>query len=209
MRLTSLQQIAYDILARLGVGNILVAVVPVEYNTIAAAAGVTFNLKPLVDGINAVGLIHVQKKYLRHFSEGEWKFIIAHECAHIFHNHMVDTLFWKLIEGIVKGPKNEHAALVDLAKIIVTLFSSERIPPDAITLRNNEYTADATALTITKDINAAKSCLVRLSNNDPNSASHLFDIAGQRFPIMTLGTRIKVLESRYQSYLRMEQSIFR
>lgn len=203
MKIDKLQQVANEILLRLGVTNILVRVVPLGYNTIAAAAGVTFNLKPAVDNVTAIGVIHIQLDYLGYFSNQEWGFIIAHECFHIFHNHIVDTLFWNLLEGILKGPKNQYAGIVELVKMLFAIFSSERLPPNAVTLRNNEYTADATALKITNDIKAAKSSLLRLCNGNLNSASHLFDLAGRKFPAMTLEARINEMERRYQAYLRL------
>ena len=93
-------------------------------------------------------------------------------------------------------------------KILFTIFSSARLPPDAVTLRNNEYTADATALKITRDIKSAKSCLLRVCNGNPNSASHLFDLAGKKFVAMTLRTRIRIMERRYEAYLRLERNFF-
>jgi hypothetical protein len=119
--------------------------------------------------------------------------------ALIFHNHVVDTLFWKLLEGILKGPNNQNRVIVDLAKVLLTIFSSELLPPDALTLRNNEYMADATALRVTRDIKSAKSCLLRLCNNNLNSASHLFDLVGKKLPAMILGSRIKEMEKKIRS----------
>ncbi len=194
-----------DILLRLWVTNNQVAVVPVEYNTIAAAAGVYIDLRPTLDNVTAIGVIHIQPSYLDYFSHSEWRFILAHECSHIFHNHVVDTLFWKLLEGILKGPNNQNKVIVDLAKVLLTICSSELLSPDALTLRNNEYMADATALKVTRDIKSAKSCLLRLCNNNLNSASHLFDLAGKKLPAMTLGSRIKEMEKRFEAFLRLER----
>jgi uncharacterized membrane protein YjgN (DUF898 family) len=54
--------------------------------------------------MTAIGVIHIQPESLRYFSDQEWEFIIAHECSHIFHSHLVDNLFWILLEGILAGP---------------------------------------------------------------------------------------------------------
>lgn len=94
---------------------------------------------------------------------------------------------------------------MELVKMLFAIFSPERLPPNALTLRNNEYAADATALRITNNIRAAKSSLVRICNGDLSSASHLFDLAGRKFPAMTLRDRIKVMERRYQAYLRLRR----
>jgi Peptidase family M48 len=205
MNINKLQQTANEILLSLGVSNILVRVVSVGYNTIAAAGGLTINLKPAVEDVTSIGVIHVQPDYLGVFLNQEWVFIMAHECSHIFHNHIVDTAFWNLLEGILKGPRGQYAGMVELLKMLFAIFSSERLPPDAVTLRNNEYTADATALKVTNNIRAAKSCLLRVCKGNLASSSHVFDLAGRRFPAMTLDARIKEMERRYQAYLRLRR----
>lgn len=91
------------------------------------------------------------------------------------------------------GRDFEGGSIVELVKMLFAIFSPERLPPNALTLRNNEYAADATALRITNNIRAAKSSLVRICNGDLSSASHLFDLAG------------KVMERRYQAYLRLRR----
>jgi hypothetical protein len=49
MNISRLQQTANDILIHRGVTNILVRVAPLVYRTIAAAAGVTFSLRPAAE----------------------------------------------------------------------------------------------------------------------------------------------------------------
>jgi hypothetical protein len=109
MEINTLQQMANDILLRIGVTNIQVAVVTTGYDTIASTAGLYINFRPALDNVTAIGVIHIQPNYLGYFSNLEWRFILAHECSHIFHNHVVDTFFWQLLEKILKGSDNRNS----------------------------------------------------------------------------------------------------
>jgi hypothetical protein len=61
--------------------------------------------------------------------------------------------------------------------------------------------ADETALQITNDIVAAKSTLSKICNNNLNSTSHAFDLAGRSLPAMTLRDRLEEMERRYNTHM--------
>jgi len=93
------------ILSQLGAGTIFVSVSPTK-KTIAAAVGVTLNGTILGLQNPAVGVIYVNDKFLnKHFTDSEIKFVLAHECAHIFYNHVIVSTVWNLIEQALKGEK--------------------------------------------------------------------------------------------------------
>src|SRR5687767_8334184 len=140
MKISTLQRMANIILKRLGVTNVQVGVAHLGFNTIAAAAGITVSL-PTWNNVTAIGIIHIKPNYLRFFSNKEWGFIMAHECSHIFYSHSVSTLFWNLLEALLKGQRKENEAIVELVKALFVIFSPERLPPNAVTLRDNEYMA--------------------------------------------------------------------
>jgi Zn-dependent protease with chaperone function len=58
-------------------------------------------------------------------------------------------------------------------------------------IRNQELESDLTALEITRDPNPAKSCLLKLCHNDPNSLSHYFEFESEKIPAMTVNQRIQ------------------
>jgi peptidase M48-like protein len=68
------------------------------------------------------GTISSDRSYLHNyvFIYNEVKFILAHEGAHIFKNHLVATVFWYLIEQLAKGARNENYYSVewDLLQIL-------------------------------------------------------------------------------------------
>jgi Zn-dependent protease with chaperone function len=70
-----------------------------------------------------------------------------------------------------------------------------------VTLRDNEYMADESALRITNDIKSARSSLMKICNGNLDSASHFFDLAGKHLPAMTLRARLEEMQRRYNAYL--------
>jgi hypothetical protein len=91
----------------------------------------------------------------------------------------------------------ENAPIVDIIRSLLAILSPDRLPPDAVTIRDQEYDADEIGLFITDDIVSAKSCLTKMSNGDLNSTSHFWDLMDKKHAIMSLGERIEILEKRY------------
>ena len=192
-------------LRSLGVQNIFTSV-HLTNKTIAGAIGISTDLSiPFVNvqGPSAIGLVFVNRNYLNYFTDSEWSFIMAHESAHIFHNHVLSSAFWTITERLAKGNRNQNYVLVNSIKALLAMLSPDRLPPVASELRNNEYAADETALAVTGDIVAAERTLNKLSGGNLESPFHTWELFDVPLPAMTLRMRIKELRKRYQCTSRL------
>ena len=63
------------------------------------------------------------------------------------------------------------------------------LPPTATTTRANELEADALAVWLTRDKEAAKSALLRIVGNDPDAPSHVWEVFGTTMPLPALSMR--------------------
>jgi Zn-dependent protease with chaperone function len=191
-----MQYFVNQALTQLGCRNLSVLVVSTPY-PVARAAGV--NLGQLHSLLPITGTISIDRSYLHNygFIDNEVKFILAHEVAHIFKNHLVGTVFWYLIEQLAKGARNENYYSVEFAKIIFMLTSPDSLPPNALLLRDQEYEADEIAVRyITGNLNGAIACLTKLSGGNLNGPSHTWELVGFNVPAMTLQERIDQLHRR-------------
>jgi len=196
MNIQQMQNEASQILYNMGAQNVFVYLIPSK-KTIAGTIGLT--LQQSILGFNPPsvgGVIYVNDGFLsKNFTDNEIRFILAHECAHIFNNHVIVSTFWNYLESIAKGENNENYEAVEFIKLILTFGSKSKLPPNAETLRNQEYEADRIAVKFTGDLNSAISCLMKLSGNNMNSASHTWELFGTVVPAMTMGERINVLKT--------------
>jgi Zn-dependent protease with chaperone function len=189
-----MQNFISDTFARLGVANASVFLQTVnKRSVIAAALGVKIDLL----GIGIIGLVLVNEKQLRRLklNDGELKFVLAHECVHIFKNHIITTAFWNLLERYLKGENNEHYDVVEAIKVVLLALSPDRLPPNAVNLRDQEYEADELAARLTGDLDAAISCLTKLVKGDLSKPSHVWELFGQVVPAMNMRKRIDMLRS--------------
>ena len=195
MNLLEMQNEVNDILSRLGVKTFLVFVKPAR-KTVAATVGVKLNGTILGFEEPAGGFIYVNDKFLnKAFSDSEIRFVLAHECAHIFYNHAISSTLWHLIEQGLKGDNNENYEAVEILKLLLALTSKSNLPPNAETLRNQEYEADRVAVNITGDLFSAISSLTKLAGNDMTAPSHAWELFGKVVPAMTMGERIATLQA--------------
>lgn len=184
---------------RLLINNHNVIVINTKTSLIAGAFGINSTIWP----INTKGIILINLDYLyqQQFTEKEVQFILAHEIAHIYKNHSLNTLMWNIIERILKNLDYDAPLIVETFKGFLALLSPNNLPPNAEDLKNNEYEADLIALNyVTGDLRSAISCLQKLSNSDPNSPSHTWELFNLNLPAMTLKQRIEVLKERYYSF---------
>ena len=184
---------------RLLINDHNVTVINTKTSLIAGAFGINSTIWP----INTKGIILINLDYLyqQQFSEKEVQFILAHEIAHIYKNHSLNTLMWNIIERILKNLDYDAPLIVETFKGFLALLSPNNLPPNAEDLKNNEYEADLIALNyVTGDLRSAISCLQKLSNSDPNSPSHTWELFNLNLPAMTLKQRIEVLKERYYSF---------
>ena len=184
---------------RLLINDHNVTVINTKTSLIAGAFGINSTIWP----INTKGIILINLDELdqRQFTEKEIQFIIAHETAHIYKNHSLNTLMWNIIERLLVNLDYNSPLIVETFKGFLSLLSPNNLPPNAEDLKNNEYEADLIALNyVTGDLRSAISCLQKLSNSDPNSPSHTWELFNLNLPAMTLKQRIEVLKERYYSF---------
>jgi len=184
---------------RLLINDHNVIVIYTKTSLIAGAFGINSTIWP----INTKGIVLINFDYLyqQQFTEKEIQFILAHEIAHIYKNHSLNTLMWNIIERILKNLDYNSPIIVETFKGFLALLSPNNLPPNAEDLKNNEYEADLIALNyITGDLRSAISCLQKLSNGDLNSPSHTWELFNLDLPAMTLKQRIEVLKERYYSF---------
>ena len=191
-----MQNLSNQYLYSMDANTVLIYVRPTR-KTVAAAVGVKINERILGLEPPAVGgIIYVNDKLLnKGFTDSEISFILAHECTHIFNNHVITTAFWNVLEQAIKGENNEHYELVEFLKLALALTSKSKLPPNAETLRNQEYEADRIGVNITGDLASAISCLSKLASNDMNAPSHTWELFGKAVPAMTMGERIVTLQT--------------
>ena len=184
---------------RLLINDHNVIVIDTKSSLIAGAFGINSTIWP----VNTKGIVLINLDYLnqQQFKEKEIQFILAHEIAHIYKNHSVNTLMWNIIERILKNVDYNGPIIVETFKGFLALLSPNNLPSNAEDLKNNEYEADLIALNyVTGDLRNAISCLQKLSNDDLNSPSHIWELFNLNLPAMTLKQRIEVLKERYYSF---------
>lgn len=199
MNINDMQNTVNGIFVTFGVQTNFVFVQSAK-KTIASTIGLKSN-SGLVDLLGfkpptVAGIIQVNNAYLskRKFTDSEIYFILAHECSHIYNNHVISTLFWNLLEKYLKGEKNENYFIIELVKAALALQSKNRLPPNAETLRDQEYEADKIAvLTITHDLDSAISCLTKLVDGNLDLSSHIWELFDKARPAITMRERIEVL----------------
>ena len=197
MNIQEMQNQANQILYQLGAKTVFVYVLPTS-KTVASTVGAkvlntTFlGFESPISG----GIIYVNDQFLnKSFTDSEIQFIIAHECAHIYNNHAITSYVWNKIEEMLKGENNENYEVIEFIKFLFTLTSNSRLPPNAETLRNQEYEADRIAVNITIDLGSAISCLTKLVGGNMQAPSHTWELFDKAVPAMTMGERINTLRA--------------
>ena len=184
---------------RLLINNHNVIVINTNTSLIAGAFGINSSIWPI--NTKGIILINLDDLHQRQFTEKEIQFILAHETAHIYKNHSLNTLMWNIIERLLISLDYNSPLIVETFKGFLELLSPNNLPHNAEDLKTNEYEADLIALNyVTGDLRNAISCLQKLSNGDPNSPSHTWELFNLNLPSMTLKQRIEVLKERYYSF---------
>jgi Zn-dependent protease with chaperone function len=109
------------IFARLGYSNISVNVQPV-FQPVAWAMGLNpggFLSLPIM------GTIFIDNRYLRQkaFTNHEILFILAHESAHIYKNHLISIAAWRILEQVVKAADYRYSMVLEVFKGLLALIS--------------------------------------------------------------------------------------
>ena len=200
--LNEMNALANYSLTSLGVEYNFVYIEPVDNEIIpvAGALGVCIDNNWLINKKMSFGKILVNLSVMSQLNSSERLFIISHECAHIFHNHLIATMLvnipslsLKILDLISTNPYNK--VLLSSLKSMMSIMNRFNVKNNIDSIKNQELEADMTALEITQDFSAAKSCLLKLCNNDPNSLSHYFEFESEneseKIPVMTVNQRIQ------------------
>lgn len=190
--------IHYNIRAIFAAMNVNQINIAVNHNSkdIANVTGINFN-----DFFNIPSFININLDFerIRNFDPDELLFILAHECGHVYHSHMVGNIVLTLMEKILAGRNNENEQTVHSLKAITAIINkittNELLPLDAAYVKRIELEADKFAVTkITHDLDSAVRCLMHLCNNNTERESHIWEFSKILFPIMTMGERIQELK---------------
>jgi len=84
---------------RLLINNHNVIVINTNTSLIAGAFGINSTIWPI--NTKGIILINLDDLHQRQFTEKEIQFILAHETAHIYKNHSLNTLMWNIIERLL------------------------------------------------------------------------------------------------------------
>lgn len=184
--------------ASLGVRNIFIQIERADNDLIpvAGALGGCFHDPWYNTGRTTLCKIYINLNIMAQLNDSEICFVIAHECSHIYLNHSIATFlgnlptsFSKLLDTLTIPAANR--AYVDFLKIAISLSNVLNLHNNMDLIKKQELEADRMAISITNDINGAKSCLLKICNGDHNCISHFFEVGSKRFPIMTVEQRIK------------------
>ncbi len=131
----------------LGVSSAAVLVDITDDNTILACAqGATWSSM-------AVGKITISRVLLELYDADELDFVLAHEVAHIYRNHLAARFTFAAARAIVDSLAREDRAIKELLALwtLWTLIRAATggLPPDAAQLKQNELEADAWAVWLT------------------------------------------------------------
>lgn len=191
---TQLQGRLDALAARLGAaGSAITVEVTADEAVWATAQGVTFP-----NGV-PVGKIVVSTRLLRLLTDAELEFVLAHELAHIWRNHLLATASFVVVRAILEDEAKRDPSLRGLLLLWdifkVGLFANGELPPDAASLKANEEEADLWAVSLTRNRDAAHSALKKLVGGDLSAPSHTWEVFKTEVPAMTVRQRLASLDA--------------
>lgn len=167
-----------------------------EDGVLATAQGVTFLTI-------SFGKIKISWKLLDLLTDAEIEFVLAHEAAHIYLNHLVGTGSFTvarvLAEDAARSDPNVRVLLTvwDVVKLLI--FKGGNLPPFAALTKEQELDADAWAVFLTGNKAAAHSALLKLAGNNPGVPSHTWEVLDATLPVMTIKERLSALDIRFRT----------
>lgn len=92
--LNEMNYVANECLNLLGIIANFITVMPTDRNItpVAGTLGICIEKNWFFDTKTAYGIIFVNLDIMAHLDHAERVFVISHECAHIFHNHLIATI---------------------------------------------------------------------------------------------------------------------
>ena len=188
-----LQGFVKRLFARLGCKLSIVAVeISTEDKILAGAQGVNF-LIPF-------GKIKISRKLLDLLSNTEIEWVLAHEVAHIYLNHLVGTVSFAVARALAEDEARKDTNFKMLLRVWdcfkLLTFVGGTLPPSAALIKDQELDADALAVFLTRNKASARSALLKLTGNKPGVASHTWEVLSMPLPVMTIRERLSALHIR-------------
>ena len=197
LSIPQMQFIVNRMVANLGKKDYFITVTPTKY-PIARASGFSGEQYSLP----TFGVIYIHEQSMFSFTDEEVTFILAHELSHIIENHSINKIMWNIVEQLsilgvsvfAKTPADTSKTIIEIVKFMITMLSPNLLTPEATQLRDDEYTADFSAVQITKNPNSAFSCLQKLSGGNLAKSSHTWELFDIEVRAMSYNERIAHLK---------------
>lgn len=142
------------------------------------------------------GQVHINWGIFSFFSYEEVRFIISHECAHIFENHNLARALFAAIEDALPIITNNPIS-TDFIKVISStvnlIITGHFRDISGEILANNELQADRMAARYTGTSVHGINSIRKLARNNLNSFSHFWDLVGYKVGALTAHERINNL----------------
>jgi len=196
-----LKSIVDNFLFRLRIKTSLVSVKITDNSNIpvGGATGLTLWGLPIL-GNTAIGEIFFNREWLNKLSQSEIGYILSHEVAHIYYNHVFTTATIQLVKRMINELANEKSDVGNLVKglsilrnlIDLWIFQMHKQLPFEVALsKDQEIAADALSIKyLTKNKATAIGFLIKYVNGDLTQPSHIWEALEIRLPIMTVQERI-------------------
>lgn len=169
-----------------------------DKSTVARAGGfyINRNFPRLNHYLNwAWGKVYVNTSYVNSIlSTEEQKFLLAHEVAHIYLNHVPNKLPLKAFNELLKQLAPLMSIALDILKLLLHIRGIP--PPIAALTKEQELNADIQAVLLTGNVTAATSCLTKLVQGNLESQSHTWEALGVEIPAFTMRERIEEIKRR-------------
>lgn len=155
-----------------------------------------------------MGSIYFSNGLCDFLEEDKLIFTALHEMAHILHNHSPLTslaIFGKevliaFITDHLKLPHKEVREIIRSLEILFRLITRQRTILDIFNAQK-EIMADRFAILMMDSKEPAISCLLKLSQGNIKSPTHVTEEGRFQFPIITYEERINAIENYFQQII--------
>jgi len=143
----------------------------------------------------AWGKVYMNTSYVNGvLSTEEQQFVLAHEVAHIYMNHVPSKLPLEAFDELLKQLAPKVSVALDILKLLLHIRG---IPPPISSLtKEQELNADIQAILLTGNVTTAISCLNKLVQGNLETQSHTWEALGVEIPVFTMRERIEELRRR-------------
>lgn len=164
------------------------------------------NICATAQGVNLLipfGKIRLSRQLHNLLSNAEIEFVLAHEVAHIYLNHLIGIGSFVLTRALVEDAARDNPKFKwllpawDSLKLLI--FNGGNLPPFAALTKTQELDADACAVFLTGSKAAARSTLFKLACNNTSLASHTWEVFDTTLPVITIEERLAALDIKFPS----------